>query len=302
MTEPLTNTRRFWIVDAFSGEPLRGNPAAVVLDAEGLTDSAMQRIAAEFNLSETVFVFAPLDPEADYRARIFTPRAELPFAGHPTLAAAFSVHRSAWLGAETPGRLRQECGIGIVPIEIDAAGDHPVYTMTQAPPEHRPAGLEPEELASLLGCGKHEVSDTPIEIVSTGAPWCVAGIRSRRAIEALDPDLPAIARWSEGAGCEGITVFCDEAADPASRLRLRTFAPRHGIQEDPVCGSGNGAVGAYLAAHHADFRSPFHYRAEQGVEMGRAGAAFVSVREDGGGLRVDVGGTAARFAEGTLAL
>ncbi|MEM7410979.1 MAG: PhzF family phenazine biosynthesis protein [Myxococcota bacterium] len=300
LSEP---SRRFWIVDAFSSVPLRGNPAAVVLDGDGLDTDAMQRIAAEFNLSETVFARAASDPAADYAVRIFTPKAELPFAGHPTLAAAFAVHESGWLGdvaPKTAGHLHQECGIGVVPVEIESADDATRFVMTQATPSHRPAGLDPESLAALLGCAAEDIAPGPIEVVSTGAPWCVAGLRSREAIEALAPNLPELAQWSAKAECEGITVFCDGAEAPDCRLRLRTFAPRHGITEDPVCGSGNGAVAAYVAAHGVGFTLPFRFWNEQGVEMGRGGRAYVEVDAGADGLRVRVGGFAARFAAGAL--
>lgn len=295
-------TRRIHTVDAFSAEPLRGNPAAVVLDAEGLSAEQMQALAAEFNLSETVFLLPATVPEADYAVRIFTPRAELPFAGHPTLAAAFTVDQSGWLGRPVADALlRQECGIGVVPIEV-REGTPRTYVMTQAQPAFRDTPLDAQAVAELIGCAPDEVAPYPVEVVSTGAPWCLAGLRSLDAMRCLAPRLPEIAEWSEKLGCEGITVVVDEAEDPSCRVRLRTFAPRHGIAEDPVCGSGNGAAAAYLARHSEDFAPPFEYLAEQGVEMGRGGFAWCAVDGEPDALRVRVGGAAARVVEGRFTL
>jgi PhzF family phenazine biosynthesis protein len=138
-------------VDAFTHRPLYGNPAAVVFDADGIPAETMQKVAREMNLSETVFILKPTRPDADYRARIFTPMSELPFAGHPTVAAAHSV-LARFPDKANATLLRQECGIGIVPIEVIPTATGKLLRMTQAAPTYRETGLSRATVARMLGC------------------------------------------------------------------------------------------------------------------------------------------------------
>src|ERR1700692_1025704 len=147
-------TRDFVQVDAFSSRPLYGNPAAVVFDADEIPPATMQKIAREMNLSETVFMQTPTREQADYRARIFTPRNELPFAGHPTIEAAHAFLERYPGKAKTAQLLRQECGIGIVPVEILSSPAGPLLQMTQAVPKFREAGLSRVTVARMLGCAE----------------------------------------------------------------------------------------------------------------------------------------------------
>ncbi|MCR3847042.1 PhzF family phenazine biosynthesis protein, partial [Pseudomonas aeruginosa] len=165
--------KSFLQVDVFTSQPLRGNPAAVVFDADDLDARTMQRIAREMNLSETVFVLAPESPDTDYRVRIFTPSSELPFAGHPTIATASAVraHRGDLVDASL---LRQACGIGIVPVEVVPTEGSPIYWMTQASPQFRNTAIGPGEMSALLGCDANMLAAMPVEVVSTGIPWLIA--------------------------------------------------------------------------------------------------------------------------------
>ena len=169
--------KSFLQVDVFTSQPLRGNPAAVVFDADDLDARTMQRIAREMNLSETVFVLAPESPDTDYRVRIFTPSSELPFAGHPTIATASAVraHRGDLVDASL---LRQACGIGIVPVEVVPTEGSPIYWMTQASPQFRNTAIGPGEMSALLGCDANMLAAMPVEVVSTGIPWLIAELRS----------------------------------------------------------------------------------------------------------------------------
>lgn len=291
----------FLQVDAFSSRPLFGNPAAVVFDADDIPAALMQKIAQEMNLSETVFICSPTAPEADYRARIFTPRSELPFAGHPTIAAAHAVLARDPARAGT-GLLRQECGIGIVPVEVLAHPAGRLLRMTQGAPKARDPGLPRATVARMLGCAEAELADAPIEVVSTGAAWLVVELARQAALSALEPDLGLIQRECAAIGAPGVTVFAEKRDGGPVRLRLRTFAPGEGIAEDPVCGSGNGSVCAFLARHrHADAAAG-SYIAEQGIEIGRDGEIHASWRRDGEALRIMIAGDAATVASGQLHL
>ena len=293
--------RRFSMltVDVFSERPLAGNPLAVFLDGGDLADAEMQAIAREMNLSETTFVLPAEVAGADYRVRIFTPKSELPFAGHPTLGTAFALLESGRIparGAEF--RLRQQTFAGVQPIDVSTRDGRRTFTMTLPPPRFEPAPPR-AELARALRVDEKEIDGEPASVI-VGVGWHVVPLRSLDVVRDLEPDLARIAAIEQRTG-RAVTVFCREAEDPSCAVRVRSFAPFAGIPEDPVCGSGNGCVGAWLA-RASGAREPLAYRAEQGIEMGRDGRASVRVEPDGEGWRVQVGGGAVRVLAGELRL
>ena len=285
--------KRMLQIDVFSDTPLLGNPAAVIFDADDIPAAIMQRIAREMNLSETVFLVSPTG-EADYRARIFTPANELPFAGHPTIAAAHAWCQDRDIQSRT---LTQECGIGLVPIRIDSG----LYTMTQPTPQFREAAVSKADLASMLALPLEALADSPHQIVSTGVPWLLLELRDTAALGALRPDLGKIDQVCQALGAAGLTVFADRGHTSVPRLRLRTFAPGEGVAEDPVCGSGNGAVAAWIATQR-DATVAGSYLAEQGVEMGRRGLVHAAWETRQDGLEITVGGMACIVLRGELDL
>lgn len=294
--------KEFLQIDAFTDRPLYGNPAAVVFDADDLPAEMMQRIAREMNLSETVFILKPSSPEVDYRVRIFTPINELPFAGHPTIAAAHSVlTRFPEKNAAT--LLRQECGIGIVPVEIlpTRNGDR-LLRMTQGMPIYRETNLSRLLVAKMLGCDESDLAMSPFEVVSTGVPWLIVELARFEAISALDPDQGLIAQECKALHAAGLTVFAERGDDAPVHIRVRTFAPGEGVPEDPVCGSGNGSVTAFIARYKHPDQASGSYVAEQGIEIGRDGEIHASWERDGETLRVRIGGKAAVVARGLLFL
>lgn len=280
---------RFKQVDVFTRVPFRGNPVAVVLGADALSGEQMQRIAGWTNLSETTFVLAPSSANADYRLRIFTPRAELPFAGHPTIGSA---HAALEAGIAVPreGRLRQECGAGIIELSVDA-----VRLWLKAPPA-KVTRLDErfrEDLAHALG---RKVGDAP-RIVNVGPVWLVDDLDDSAALAALAPDMAALASLSVQLGITGVTVFGAAAAESAA-IHVRSFAPAQGIAEDPVCGSGNISVAAYLSATGLLERFGSSYEARQGMALGRDGR--VSIRVEKGDIFL--GGSAVTCIEGEIRL
>lgn len=295
-------TKQYWTIDAFTRERYRGNPAAVVFDAEGLSQRQMQLIAREMNLSETIFVLPPTEPSADYWSRIFTPQNEIPFAGHPTLATAYAMYASG--RAKPRGKdnvLRQQCGIGVVPVEVQDAGDNVRLLMTQGEPDYRDANVDRDLASSMLGCEPDVLGDSPVEIVSTGLWWMIIPVRSLEGMAGLSPDQRLIETVCREREATGITTYCPEAASPEASYRVRSFAPGEGVPEDPVCGSGNGSTAAYLAKHHYPTEPELEYTAEQGVEMERHGRVLVSCRRvNGAGLTVRVGGNAVQVMDGSL--
>jgi len=287
-------TRRFKQVDVFTRVPYLGNPVAVVLDAEGLNAGEMQRIAGWTNLSETTFVLSPQAPGADYRLRIFTPRAELPFAGHPTLGSAHAV-LEAGLAHPREGLLRQECGAGLIEIAVEEAGEARLWL---ASPPATVSAMDRGQFAALeQALGTSVEGDPPPQIVDVGPVWLVARLADAQRVAGLKPDLAAVAALSTLLGLSGVVAF-GESDDGFSAIHLRAFAPAHGIAEDPVCGSGNISVAAFAARTGWVARIGSRYRARQGMQLGRDGRIALRIAE--GGERIWLGGDAVTCVDGAL--
>ncbi len=253
------------IVDVFTTMPYRGNPVAVVLDGEGLDGEQMQRLAHWMNLSETTFVLPASDPEADYRLRIFTPVAELPFAGHPTLG---SCH--AWLAgggrSKREEEIIQECGAGLIAVHRTPEG-----LAFGAPPVVRGGIVEEQlitRLASLLGISREEIVDA--QWVDNGPGWVAVMLASAERVRALEPGLIDLDVGVVGAYPPG----APEA------FEVRAFFPKDGSYvEDPVTGSLNASLAQWLIASG---RASAPYVVSQGTALGRAGRVHISQDADGG--------------------
>jgi PhzF family phenazine biosynthesis protein len=276
---PVSHARRFAQVDVFTTVPLMGNPVAVVLDGEGLTTEQMQAMAAWTNLSETTFVLPPTQAGADYRVRIFTPRAELPFAGHPTLGTAHAVIE-AGLAKPRSSKLVQECAVGLVDLTVGEGGLSfrlPRYALTEL--------SDPEATAWINA----PVKDAA-QAVDVGPVWLIAEVDGIAALENLAYDQARLAAYYVPQGWTGATLYAAEG----ERVVVRSFAPGDGIPEDPVCGSGNGAAAAFrLAAGQC--RDGDSYRASQGRQVGRDG--WIDVRFEGSDIHI--GGQCVTVINGT---
>ena len=277
----------FHQVDVFTAVPFKGNPVAVVLDADELSTSDMQAIATWTNLSETTFMCTPTEA-ADYRLRIFTPRGELPFAGHPTIGSARAFLNTGGR-PKTPGRLRQECGKGLVDIAIE---DDELFF---AVPEAAVRDVEPGQLAQVLeACGLPARAMLRRAIVDMGPAWLTIQAVSAKAVLALAPDMGKLAAVPD---ITGVTVFGASAAGGLADFEVRSFAPREGVPEDPVCGSGNGSVAVLV---RRDRLVPGNtYRARQGQLVGRDGRVSVRFDDDG---RIWVGGRAVICVSGSISV
>lgn len=290
------SARRFKQVDVFTGTPFFGNPVAVVLDAEGLETAEMQRIAAWTNLSETTFVLPSSDAGADYRLRIFTPRAELPFAGHPTLGSAHAVLESG-IAAPRDGRLVQECGAGRVRLSVEDGADARLWLES---PKCNLRPVDARQLGPLEQALGARVERTPApQTVEVGPIWLVARLTDAAAVGALAPDLAAVAELSAALGITGVVVF-GASDDGIAAIHVRAFAPAHGVPEDPVCGSGNISVAAFLAQTGQIAQTGRQYAARQGMQLGRDGRVALRVSEAGD--RIWLGGNAVTCLDGTLRL
>jgi trans-2,3-dihydro-3-hydroxyanthranilate isomerase len=301
---------RFHQVDVFTDRPFAGNPLAVFVNAEGLTDDEMQALAREMNLSETTFVLPTRTAEADFRVRIFTPRAEVPFAGHPVVGTHWVLaHLGRVRLTEPLTTVRFELGVGILPADLHVrAGRVERVVMTQGCPRFLGAVDDWESLASGLGVPSAAVRETglPVEVVSTGLPQIIVPVRSVAEVAALDPcrmDTAALVQACRTAGAETILVFARETVDPKASVHVRVFVPLHGIPEDPATGSATGGLGVYLVRHRlvpvCDGSASF--QSEQGLEMGRPSELHVQVDVAGGEPAVvRVGGRAVAVLEGIV--
>jgi PhzF family phenazine biosynthesis protein len=285
------------VVDVFTSRPLFGNPVAVILDGDGLDTSAMQGIARWTNLSETTFVLPPTTSEADYRLRIFTPRSELPFAGHPTLGSAHAVLEAGRVVPRPGDRLIQQCEVGLVEVTVDRRDEG--RSLTFCLPPSTVEDLEPadvSELEAILDCNG-TIENAPA-VVNVGPVWVVVHMMDARSVLGLKPDLMRLAAFERRLGITGVTVFGPREGGDA-QIEVRTFAPSCGVDEDPVCGSGNGSVAAFRWARGLLPRHGCEYFATQGSVVGRDGRVRVNV--DGGG-KIRVGGACVTCVDGTLAL
>ncbi len=290
-------TCRFKQVDVFTVERFLGNPVAVVLAADGIGPDRMQRIAAWAKLSETTFVERPTSPEADYRLRIFTPDRELPFAGHPTVGSAHAVLEGGLVAAATTS-LRQECGAGTLALTVEGAGaDRRIFV--RAPEAKVVRGHEQTVDALTAALGTNVATSPAPTAIDVGPIWLVVYVEDARAVARLRPDMVAIDRLSREANVIGLTVFGLDAGRDAP-VHLRTFAPAAGVPEDPVCGSCNVALAAYLVETGLLARTGDEYVASQGQEMGRDGRVYVRVGD--GGRRIEIGGHAVTTIDGEISV
>ncbi|MBK0332337.1 PhzF family phenazine biosynthesis protein [Brachybacterium sp. MASK1Z-5] len=300
-TRRTPSTRRFRQVDVFGADAFAGNPLAVVVDADGLSDEQMQRIASWTNLSETSFLLAPTRPGADYRVRIFTPSTELDFAGHPTLGSAF-----AWLAAQADGGeatgsaderiLVQECRAGLVEVRVD--GDDLAFA---APPLVRSGPMDADHLAdaaAALGIDPADVLDHAW--VDNGAGWCVLELASAQDVLDLEPDLAVIPGRKIGAlGAVGATADAPTTGADGPAYEVRGFVAPDPVSgtpgyEDPVTGSLNAGIAQWML-ERGRFAPPWTVR--QGTRLGRHGRVLVDVDAEG---TIWIGGTVRTGIQGEI--
>jgi PhzF family phenazine biosynthesis protein len=282
------NQLPFQQVDVFSAIPFRGNPVAVVLDGNDLSTEQMQAIANWTNLSETTFVCEPTDQQADYRLRIFTPRIELPFAGHPSIGSAHAVLRHV-SKLRNKGCLVQQCNKGLVSLHID--GER-LFLALPMPIMHNIPAAQLAELTTALGIIPNSVHTSAI--IDVGVAWITLQLADADMVRCIQPDLVRIAALTP-PGVAGLTVFGLASAETQSQIEVRSFAPAAGIPEDSVCGSGNGCV-ATLVKQERLIKKPT-YIASQGCCLGRNGRVEVRFNEDD---TIWLGGHSVTCVEGML--
>lgn len=291
----------FHIVDVFAEKPLAGNQLAVVRGGQSLTDSEMQAIAREMHFSETTFLLTETPQRGGYDVRIFTPEAEVPFAGHPTLGTAHVIRAEILHGNQE--RVLLNLKVGQIPVThrrgADGAG---LYWMDQIEPEFGKV-LPREVLAPVLDLEIDDLDDRfPIEEVSTGLPTLIVPLRSLAAVQRTRIVADPYSVLMEGAWAQPILVFAPEPRRADNHVTVRMFAPCFGVPEDPATGSSNGCLAAYLVQHRFFGDERIDIRVEQGFEIHRPSLLHLRAAKAAGHIRVSVGGRVLSVARGEFCL
>ncbi len=282
----------YWVVDVFAGRAFAGNPLAVVLDADSLSTEQMQAMALEFNLSETAFPVSTTTPGADYRLRIFTPAAELPFAGHPSVGTAWLLHA---LGRIDAGTAVQECGAGLLPLQV---GPDQV-TLTGGPPTVGEP-VDPLPLLAAVGLDVDDLAGTEPRWAGTGLNWVYLRVTDE-AVARARPNLDRLADLTaSGSDRAGVAVLSWQDA----KAHARVFAGGLGVAEDPATGSAALGLGAWLVATGLlPAAGESSIEIAQGLEMGRPSRLACAVAAEGGrATECRVSGTVVPNAHGQVAV
>jgi trans-2,3-dihydro-3-hydroxyanthranilate isomerase len=266
----------------------------------------MQKIAAEFNYSETVFVFPPETPQGTRRIRIFTPQTELPFAGHPTVGTAYILAAIGELVLDChETMIYLEEGVGLVPVKIKTQDGVPIYSELTASqiPQLGPEPPNISELALVLSLEVADLLDNEYypQCCSCGVPFLFIPLRNRNAIQRVKLNLEQWQNLLSNAWASAVYVFCFEPELKGSDVRARMFAPNMGIVEDPATGSAAAAFAGYLAMRDASSNQTLTWVIEQGFEMGRPSILKIEAdQQDGQIIAVRVGGSSVLVSQGTM--
>jgi trans-2,3-dihydro-3-hydroxyanthranilate isomerase len=297
-------------LDVFTSRPFEGNQLAVYRDGRGLDAATMQRIAREMNFSETTFILPPERDDTDVRMRIFTPGAELPMAGHPTIGSTFAL---AHLGTIARGRDAFVFGLGVGPTRVELTWDDQGLSfawMDQRPPETRQPLVSSELVARAAGVDHAAFQRTglPIVEITCGVPYLLLPLASRADVDGAEPDTASLRALKSAFPNDhiGVLVFTTEATEPGITVYSRMFAPGLGVPEDPATGSAAGPLGCFLVTHGLVRGADAARRMVnwQGVKMGRPSRLHIAITSGEAGqiTRVQVGGQSVLVAEGALTL
>jgi len=298
----------YLLADVFTETIFGGNPLAVFPDGAGLDDDRMQRIARELNLSETVFVLPARDAGHAFRLRIFTPAAELPFAGHPTVGTAFLLANAGLIrldGEETTVVFEE--GVGPVSVLIRSSEGRPTFTQLSAArmPEARELELSRADLAATLSLAEEDVATEPFgaRAVSCGVPFAIVPLADRGALGRARLDMERWRRHLAESWSPQVYLVTTDTGGPGADLRARMFAPALGVPEDPATGAAATALAGLLAIERPEADGSFAWTIEQGVEMGRPSVIRGEADKAGGRVvAVRVGGASVLVGEGALFL
>jgi trans-2,3-dihydro-3-hydroxyanthranilate isomerase len=289
----------FNIVDVFAQDKYTGNQLAVFRDAGGLPDDVMQKLAKEMGFSETTFVLSNAEREGGYDVRIFTPAAEVPFAGHPTLGTAYVI-RQEIVGKTVP-QVALNLKVGQIPVAFEPQADG--GALVWMTPKEAVFGetFDPREIAPLLTVNEDDIDrDFPIQSVSTGLPFVLLPLRSLEAVRRAGVRRDRWLDWVRSRPAKMLFVFCRETVHAVNQLHARAFCDYYDIVEDPATGSANSCFAAYLAKHRYFGADRVDVRVEQGYEIGRPSLIHLKAQDRGTTIHVQVGGKVIMIAQGRL--
>lgn len=283
---------RFFITDVFTTQRYGGNQLATFVDCESLSDAEMQKIAREFNFSETTFITSRQPHDGGYDVRIFTPNTEVDFAGHPTLGTAHIIRNRLHLTDANEVTLNLH--VGKIPVVFSET----FLWMRQMPPKFGKQ-LDASMAARVLSVSLSDIDQRfPIEEVSTGFPTLVVPLRNLDTLKHAKVNKDAYSTLVTDAWAKLILVFSPEGYEPNQRLSVRVFADFYGIAEDAATGSSNGCLAAYLVRQKVFGPPNIDVLAGQGYEMGRPSTLALRANEDNNGIEVHIGGSVVDVAEG----
>jgi trans-2,3-dihydro-3-hydroxyanthranilate isomerase len=296
---------RFLLVDVFTDRPFGGNQLAVFPDASDIDPALLQTIARELDFTETTFVYPSESSGCAAKLRIFTPDAEVPFAGHPVVGATFALEAEGALAKDCHD-LTLELESGPVPVHLHfgASGELLQATMTQQRPVFLGQFHRPELVAAALGLSPADIAITglPCEVVSTGLPFHIVPVGDLEAMRKIQIQPARVAEIIQALGFGDLFVFCFDTVDPTATVHCRMFAPSFGIPEDPATGSASGCLGAYLVKNRAvPMKKLTRIVSEQGLEMGRPSRVSIEIQTENDRISVvRVGGSSVVVGEGIL--
>lgn len=289
----------FYILDVFAEEKYTGNQLAVVLMKNKLTDADMQRIAKEFNFSETTFIISDKPESSGYNVRIFTPEREVPFAGHPTLGTAYVIQKEIIKRPVDAVTLNLKAGQ--IPVKIDCKDERiERLTMKQIKPSFVRI-FDSDKLAAVLNLNSSDIDERfPIQEVSTGLPFIIVPLKNLDAVRKARIDKKKYFELIKNTDAKAIFIFCPETFKKENHLNTRMFAPYYGIDEDPATGSANGCLAGYLVKHRYFGKDNIAVRVEQGYEIGRPSLIFLKAKKIKNSIEIYVGGKVIEVAKGVL--
>jgi trans-2,3-dihydro-3-hydroxyanthranilate isomerase len=287
---------RYFIADVFCREKYSGNQLAVVFSPGALPEKEMQRIANEFHFSETSFVFTNGKKDDAYPVRIFTPRNEVPFAGHPTLGTAYIIRNE--LEKAHAGHVNLDLKVGTIPVSFDDAAG--LQWMKQIEPTFG-AKHDPGRIAEILNLSVGDIDTRfPLQQVSTGIDFLIIPLNGLASVKKASTNLANYNTYFDEATARDLFIFCPETYEKANSINCRMFADIFGIPEDPATGSANGCLAAYLSKYKYFGSENVDLSVEQGYEIGRRSILRIKAHRENGRYNIEVGGKVIKVAEGTL--
>jgi len=290
---------KFYILDVFAEEKYTGNQLAVFRDVADLSGEMMQKIAREMHFSETTFILSDTERDGGYDVRIFTPEAELPFAGHPTLGTAFVIQQE--ILKTKVERVVLNLGVGQIPVTFEYIGDKvDILWMKQKAPKFGQS-YDREQIAKLIRIESSAIDERfPIQEVSTGFFSLIVPLKSLDAVKRsrIDRDLYDV--FVERGGAPGILVFAPETYNKDNQLNIRFYADALGVHEDPATGSANGCLAGYLIKNRYFGTSKIDIQNEQGIEINRPSLIHIKAEDTGEAIDINVGGYVILVAKSEL--